>query len=698
MLVLHKADNFDELIPLNLRDDEWFVTHSFDGIDTLEININSDNEIYEYISEEVNIDAIGLRGNDARFKVVSIDDHSNAVTITCTIDLDDWKQRIIDSYRKLHANLPGCIDEIIPDGWTYEGANGFPTDVTVEDSRNEPFKACTPLEVLTGMGEIFGCTYNYDNLNKKLIVIDPNLFEPSGEYLSQELNLKSLGYTGDTSSLATRLYAYGKRDDDGENPVSIESVNGGKPYIDNHSYTDKIIAVGWSDERYTIPEHLLEAAKAKLAELAVPVRSYECEVSRLQYNVWMYKVVTIIDIARRTRTNQQVVEWKEYARVDQDVVTLSATTMTIEKVVSDIPNADDVVSDTMSDIQKVINNAVAEATDAITGNKGGYFKWIFDSEGRPIELVNLGDSLDINDAKQVWRWNASGLGHSNNGYNGPYTLAILANGSINADVITTGTLNAEIIRAGILQDVKAKNFWNLETGEFQLTSSATVGGKTVQTIAEDAAEDMWDTTTQRDVFNKLTNNGSAQGIYMTGTQLYINGEYIKAGTVSTSKIESSRNSSNYVTIGITTDGNVGATFANAYGSFLDIESMYAVADSSKKSTAVGFAVFDKSFLTASTYYDQVWLYPPVYDDTYLKQPPEQLYIRSNAGTGSGKSASYARLQISSSTGISFSSNYAKISASSTYYITINSDGVQCRCGSKGFGWYNGKFSDSLTWS
>ena len=697
MLVLHKADNFDELIPLNLRDDEWFVTHSFDGIDTLEININSDNEVYEYISEEVNVDAIGLRGNDARFKVVGIDDHSNAVTVTCTIDLDDWKQRIIDSYRKLHANLPGCIDEIIPDGWTYEGANGFPTDVTVEDSRNEPFKACTPLEVLTGMAEIFGCTYNYDNINKRLIVIDPNSFEPSGEYLSQELNLKSLGYTGDTSSLATRLYAYGKRDDDGENPVSIESVNGGKPYIDNHSYTSKIIAVGWSDERYTIPEHLLEAAKAKLAELAVPVRSYECEVSRLQYSVWMYKVVTIIDIVRRTRTNQQVVEWKEYARVDQDVVTLSATTMTIEKVVSDIPNADDVVSDTMSDIQKVISNAVAEATDAITGNKGGYFKWIFDSEGRPIELVNLGDSLDINSAKQVWRWNASGFGHSENGYNGPYTLAILANGSINADVITTGTLNADIIRAGILQDVKAKNFWNLETGEFQLTSSATVGGKTVQTIAEDAAEDMWDTTTQRDVFNKLTNDGSAQGIYMTDGQLYINGEYIKAGTVSTSKIESSRNSSNYVTVGTTVKGFIGTSFVNQYGNYCDIESLYAVDDSTKKTSGVGIAAFEKPFIYASTYYNHVYLFPPMNVDGYTDQPDQRLMIRGSGGSYSGNTNTIT-LQTNNSRGFWVSDSRVKVGFDSTRYITIDSSGVQCRCGSKGFGWHNGSFSESLVWN
>jgi hypothetical protein len=37
------------------------------------------------------------------------------------------------------------------------------------------------------------------------------------------------------------------------------------------------------------------------------------------------------------------------------------------------------------------------------------------------------------------------LGHSSNGYAGPYSTAITADGRINADLITTGTLNAERI-------------------------------------------------------------------------------------------------------------------------------------------------------------------------------------------------------------------------------------------------------------
>ena len=92
-----------------------------------------------------------------------------------------------------------------------------------------------------------------------------------------------------------------------------------------------MISIGWSDERYTIKENLLAAAKEKLAELAYPVRSYECDVVNLNEDMWLYKVVTLIDRRRKTRVNHQVVEYKEYPlRHANDVITLSSTAPKIE--------------------------------------------------------------------------------------------------------------------------------------------------------------------------------------------------------------------------------------------------------------------------------------------------------------------------------------------------------------------------------
>lgn len=94
--------------------------------------------------------------------------------------------------------------------------------------------------------------------------------------------------------------------------------------------------------------------------------------------------------------------------------------------------------------------AIDEATKAITGGGGGVFRWGFNANGQPIELAVL-DTGDKDTAVNVWRWNDAGLGHSGNGYDGPYDdFAILANGSINASAIRTGSMSASMIRGGTL--------------------------------------------------------------------------------------------------------------------------------------------------------------------------------------------------------------------------------------------------------
>lgn len=105
-----------------------------------------------------------------------------------------------------------------------------------------------------------------------------------------------------------------------------------------------------------------------------------------------------------------------------------------------------------------------------------------------------------------------------------------------ADEITAGTLNARLIKAGTIRDAKGKNFWELDTGEFSLSASATVGGKTVQGIADEAADAAVEGQTQSDIFNRLTNNGKTQGIYLSDGLIYINGEFIKAGTIQTDRL------------------------------------------------------------------------------------------------------------------------------------------------------------------
>lgn len=109
-------------------------------------------------------------------------------------------------------------------------------------------------------------------------------------------------------------------------------------------------------------------------------------------------------------------------------------------------------------IKKQIEQTIVDITAAITGNSGGYV--VLYPEKNPQEIYIL-DQPELSKAKNVWRWNLAGLGHSNTGVNGKFTTAITADGQIVADFITAGELTGSILRAGTVYaealDVEYRN-------------------------------------------------------------------------------------------------------------------------------------------------------------------------------------------------------------------------------------------------
>lgn len=99
---------------------------------------------------------------------------------------------------------------------------------------------------------------------------------------------------------------------------------------------------------------------------------------------------------------------------------------------------------------------------------------------------------------------------------------------------------ADYVIAGILSDKSGNNYWNLDTGDFKLTSSAKIDEKTLEDYVDDISNDAvtaYDKSmTQQQIFNRLTNNGQLQGIYQENGILYVNAEYIKSGVLQGIKV------------------------------------------------------------------------------------------------------------------------------------------------------------------
>lgn len=444
MLKIYDASDSDVLYPLPLNKADWYIVHSWDGLDSLTFDIPPKHDSYPRIAEEVRI-----TDGQNRYIVKDIDECSTVSTVVCDLDMDDWKETLYPTFRTTDKYLSEVLDQIKPAGWKIINAGVSSKRATVEASEGDPLENVTPYDLLGRISEVYEVVFQYNTIDRELTVVDPTLFQASGEYLMEKLNLKSIKYTGNTQDFATRLYAQGKEG------LTFADINDGKDYVEDLSYSNRVISVGWKDERYTVKENLLKAAKEKLKKLAFPVRSYECSVLDLaklhpEYTFLsfaLFRVVTLVDRRRKTRVDHQIVEYREYPDApEKNVVTLSSTVPkiqnTIDQIKVDMVEQDNTVR---GDMQKALENA----TDLLTGAKGGNVK-VTIKNGKPTEILIM-DTDDVNTCKRVWRWNIAGFGYSDNGINGPYTTAITMDGRIVADFITAGTMSANIIRGGVLQ-------------------------------------------------------------------------------------------------------------------------------------------------------------------------------------------------------------------------------------------------------
>ena len=124
-------------------------------------------------------------------------------------------------------------------------------------------------------------------------------------------------------------------------------------------------------------------------------------------------------------------------------------------------------------LEASLKQRIADATAAITGNSGGYV--VLYPPENPQEIFVM-DTPDTKTAKNVWRWNKAGLGHSSNGVNGPFNVAIQQNGTIIADFIGAGEFDGMLIKAATIKaeslSVEYKNSVKKEAQDFADTAES----------------------------------------------------------------------------------------------------------------------------------------------------------------------------------------------------------------------------------
>lgn len=225
----------------------------------------------------------------------------------------------------------------------------------------------------------------------------------------------------------------------------------------------------WQTEEYAEYAVLQKLRLCDTCGIFVPMygTSLRAKVIRVVYNVLLNRYDEM-DLGDKPASYSAVIGKiyeSQIADVEAGLRAVNVDIGTVQNIAA--AYTDNQIAAAKTTIEGEYEQAIEDATEQIRGGTGGYIVTTLNANGQPIELL-ITDNLDLNQAVNVWRWNSGGLGHSHNGYNGPFNdVAITQDGKINASMILTGALTANIITAGILKDANNKNSWDLDSGQFK---------------------------------------------------------------------------------------------------------------------------------------------------------------------------------------------------------------------------------------
>ena len=422
---------------------EYYVRELASGLDEVIFDISIWDPMYALMAEEENI----VDRGGQRYLIKQIDAGAVTAKVVCQLDLDEWRASMAVGYDSGTKTVVQQIEAVKPAGWSVLDYSHVSIGRTIKGD-------LTPLQVCEECRDIYQVYIRWDTKTKTCKIYRQALGTPVGSFASRQLNLKEINYKGKSNNFATRLYAYGK---DG---LSFASINGGKPYVDNNTYSSRVICAYWQDDRYTVAANLLADAQEKLAKLAVPERSYDCAIVDLQatnpelYNnldFSLFTTATLIDDIKETAVDYMVVErhvWPYHP--DRNDVIFNSSPVKIQNTVVQI---EDEITNPNSTFQQIQDARIKMATDWLS-NSDSHVYIVPDDNGGIKEFLFVNGDEPIETATQVMRLNASGLGFSKTGVNGPYTNAFVFDsvmgGHLIADFITAGTLNANLITAGTM--------------------------------------------------------------------------------------------------------------------------------------------------------------------------------------------------------------------------------------------------------
>lgn len=345
--------------------------------------------------------------------------------------------------------------------------------------------------------------------------------------------------------------------------ITIESVNDGKDYLQNDDVVAYVRVPTENGYEYpTIyaenpeietPLELKAWGESVLEELTSPRVSYEADVLQLSqagmdvYGIALGDLVHCVD---RKFSPEGLRVAGRVTGIDANLLDPSDTQVTIgylSKSLSAAMQESLAQLDSRIDATIASTEGAAELTDAYVARiisrlneeanlTGGYFYYVVGQGVRTYDTA-VSDPTVGSEASQVVEIKGGNIRIANSRTSsGDWDWkTVIVSGHLAIDLVTAARLVAGYIGS------PSGNYWNLDTGDFQLAATATLGGRTVTQMQSDisgassaasaAQQAVTDLSTQQAIFDLLTDNGVIQGLYMSNGQLYVNASYIQSGTL-----------------------------------------------------------------------------------------------------------------------------------------------------------------------
>lgn len=173
---------------------------------------------------------------------------------------------------------------------------------------------------------------------------------------------------------------------------------------------------------------------------------------------------------------------------------------------------------------------------ALMANSMGMFTTTEETEsGGRIEYQH--DKPTLAESKIIWKRTELGFMVSQDGGK-TWVAGMDSSGNAVVNVLSAIGINAEWVSAGrfVVKDRQGNITFlaDIDTGQVIVNaSSVSISGSSVATqgYADGAASDAVKAQTQADIFNRLTNNGAAKGLFIRNGQLYFSFSYAEGGTL-----------------------------------------------------------------------------------------------------------------------------------------------------------------------